>query len=1379
MFIRSFLLILSTLTHLKFLHALLNLAIFIFYITNIGVSQASKIFRHISKKDGLSQISVFSIAQDNSGFLWFGTRDGLDRYDGYTFKNYKNESFPNSLVSNDIRVIYNDDHTGDLWIGTNDGLSHYRSSLDDFENFKNDQNAHSLSSNEVLSIFIDSKKRIWIGTSSGLNLFDKKTGKFLRYMNSNVPSDQFYERSIDAIMQDKDGTLWFGTDEGLFYLDENKLFSFKRKDGVNSSMALTNSNINALLQDAKGNIWIGTEKGLNYWETSTNNLTQYKHIKENQNSLSNDNVRTICIDASGVVWIGTFDGLNIFDEKSKNFQIFKKNETGVTGLSDNSIRSILRDSRGGMWVGTYYGGVNHTDANYHRFENFVHSPFKNSIGADVVSSFVEDPSGNFWIGTEGGGLNFYDIRTKQFEYYKYREVSENTISGNNVKQLFLDGNELWIGTFTQGLNLFDIKKQTFLHFKNDQGNGQTISNNNVYGLHKEGKFLWILTYGGGLDIFDTEKRIFTNSKKIVPETNGLSSDLARVFLKTKDGNIWIGTEKGINKVVKDEGGFPKGFTNYLKNEKIFSLQEDYLQRLLIGTLSNGFYIYDRQSEVFKHFTTKDGLPGNTVFGILEDDNRQIWLSTNNGLSKYDPIKSKFSNFGTSSGLENIEYNFNAYYKAKSGDLLFGGVNGFTKFNPKEIISNTFVPKVAFTHFRHNNKVVQVGDASGLLTKSINNTTKIVFPYNEANFSISFAALDFLNPKNNHYAYILKGLDKDWNYTIGQTDVSYIIQKEGKYTFRLKGGNSDGVWSSEERLIEIVVLPPPWRSWWAYLIYLATIALILNGLYRFVNIRHALQLENIARKQEDELHEMKLRFFTNITHELRTPLTLILGPIKELLSKEHSYENLNKLTTIDRNARRLLNLVNQVLVFRKLASDHEPMSIKPSNIVDFVKEIFLAFKETAESKEIEYTFSAQDEDMTLWFDMEKMEKVFFNLLANAFKFTPNGGKIQVKIYSTSENVHVKVIDNGIGIDPALQEQIFQRFYEKTHVQKSEIKGTGIGLAICKQMVELHHGKIDIESDINQGATFTVFLKKGNQHFTKKELDDNSVDVNVKTNEIISEDLSEFLKDEEIVYPINKESENSTSLQEQTLLIVEDNVEVGDYISHIFKDNYKILVAENGEAGLEMAKKYHPDLIISDVMMPVMDGITMARALKEDLEISHLPVILLTARTASIYKIEGLTVGADDYITKPFDPEELRLRVKNILAARKESRDKFARVLTFDPKSINITSADEIFLNRAMEVVESNIENYEYNVDRFAFDLAVSRPLLFIKLKALTDQTPNNFIKTIRLKRSAQLLNMHKLNVSEIAYKVGFKDPKYFRKCFQEQFNVTPSEYANQG
>ncbi len=1378
MFIKSLFLILSTLTHLKFLNGFLNLAFFIFYITNIGISQSSKIFRHISKKDGLSQISVFSLAQDNSGFLWFGTRDGLDRYDGYNFKNYKNESSSNSLVSNDIRVIYNDNHTGDLWIGTNDGLSHYRSSLDDFENFKNDQNTHSLSSNEVLSIFIDSKKRLWVGTSFGLNLFDPKTSKFSRYMYSNIPSDQFYKRSIDAIIQDKDGTLWFGTDDGLFYLDENKLFSFIRKDGANSSMVLTNSNINALLQDKKGNIWIGTEKGLNYWETSTNNLTYYKHIKGNQNSLSNDNVRTMCLDGKGAVWIGTFDGLNVFDENSKSFQLFKKNETGDIGLSDNSIRSIMRDSRGGMWVGTYYGGVNHTDANYHRFENFVHSPFKNSIGADVVSSFVEDPSGNFWIGTEGGGLNYYDVKTKLFKSYKNKEDSENTISGNNVKQVLLDGNKLWIGTFTQGLNLFDIQKQKFSHFKNDQGNAQTISNNNVYGLHKEGKYLWILTYGGGLDIFDTETSVFTNSKKIVKDVNGLSSDLTRVFLKTKDGNVWIGTEKGINKVIKDERGFPKGFTYYLKNEKIFSLQEDNLNRIWIGTLSNGLFIYDRQSEEFRHLTTKDGLPGNTIFGILEDDNKKIWLSTNNGLSKYDPLANKFSNFGPSSGLENIEYNFNAYYKASSGDLLFGGINGFTKFNPKEIITNNFLPQVAFTQLRHKNKVVQVGDASGLLTKSINNTTKIVFPYNEANFSISFAALDFLNPKNNHYAYKLEHLDKDWNYTVGQTDVSYTIQREGKYMFHLKGGNSDGLFNPEERLIEIVVLPPPWRSWWAYLLYLATVALILYSLYRFVNIRHALQLENIARKQEDELHEMKLRFFTNITHELRTPLTLILGPIKELLSKDHSNENLNKLITIDRNARRLLNLVNQVLVFRKLASDHEPMSIKPGNIVYFVKEIFLAFKETAESREIEYTFFAQEDDMTIWFDMEKMEKVFFNLLANAFKFTPNGGKIQVKIYSASENVHVKVIDNGIGVDPALQEQIFQRFYEKTHVQKSEIKGTGIGLAICKQMVELHHGKIDIESDINQGATFTVFLKKGNQHFTKKELDDNRVNINVKTTEIISEDLNEFLKEEEIIHPINTESEESTSLKEQTLLIVEDNAEVRDYICHLFTDNYHILVADNGENGLKMARKHHPDLIISDVMMPVMDGITMARALKEDLEISHLPVILLTARTASLYKIEGLTVGADDYITKPFDPEELRLRVKNILAARKEARDKFARVLTFDPKAIDVTSADEVFLSKAMELVESNIGNYEYNVDQFAFDLAVSRPLLFIKLKALTDQTPNNFIKTIRLKRAAQLLLLHKLNVSEVAYKVGFKDPKYFRKCFQEQFNVTPSDYANQ-
>ncbi len=1343
------------------------LLVFIFYSFVNAQSQA--LFRYLSKKDGLSQVSVFAISQDSAGFLWFGTRDGLNKYDGYQFKVYKNDNSPNSLSSNDVRVIYYDRYSNSIIVGTTKGLSWYRSDSDDFINFVSQGTANSLNSDVIHSIYRDSKGRLWVGTSAGINLYNEKTGQFSQFIKKGKADDDFPQVNIDAIIEDHNGVLWVGSDNGLYYLDESTAYSFVRVDGSKSDISLSNSNINALLTDKNGNMWIGNEEGgLHFWDRKSNIITVYKTQKDDNKSISNNNIRVINEDSQGYIWIGTFDGLNIFDPSTKSFRIIKKTNSKSLGLSDSSVKAIYKDKRGAMWIGTYYGGVNHIDNNFHRFINFAHNPYNNELSADVVSSFAEDHDGNLWIGTEGGGLNFYNINTKKFTVFKTKSGSVNSISGNNVKQLLLEGDYLWIGTFSQGLDLLDIKNSTFQHFKSSPGG---LSDNNVYGLLKESNYLWILTYGGGLDIYNTLTKTFRNYRYLAENPKSVSSDLGRVFLKCRNGTLWIGTERGINKVIRDDSGLPIGFQSLMKDEKIYTLHEDFQNNIWIGTISNGLYRYNPNSGEFEHYTTINGLSGNTIYGILEDSGHRLWLSTNFGLSKFDPISKKFTNYNNASGLENTEYNYNAYYKTKSGDMLFGGITGFTRFNPNDIKPNTFIPTIAFTDLIQNNKPVAIGDNSGILHTSLNTSNFIKFKYNEANFTIGFTALDFFSPRNNQYAYMLEGLDNDWNYNTGRTEASYTIQKEGNYLFKVKGANSDGIWNPVERHIEILVLPPPWRSWWADLIYIALITFAIFGLYRYVKLRHTIQLQRVARQQQEELHEVKLRFFTNITHEFRTPLTLILGPLKEIAVQEHADDIKSKINLITKNAQRLLNLVNQVLVFRKLETDHEPLNVTNGNIVTFLKEIFLLFTESARSKNITYEFRTDEDIIAMAFDEEKIEKVFFNLLSNAFKFTHANGKISMFIQQNEKEITVEVKDNGIGINPDLQDQIFTRYYEKQDPIYSQIKGSGIGLAISKQMVELHQGTIDLVSTNHKGSCFRVV-------FPREII--NSIDVEpqvLKNDWSIQNDSADKSKENEgapfhdDLVGLSDECERKNEM----ILIIEDNLEVRDYISHIFIGLYQVITSDNGEEGLLKARRHHPDLILSDVMMPVMDGVAMTKILKQDIEISHIPVILLTARSATLYKIEGLTLGADDYITKPFDPEELKLRVRNILRLRKEFRNKFARVLTFDPKSIEITSSDEEFLNKAMSITESNIENYEYSVDQFAYDLAISRPLLFIKLKALTDQTPNNFIKTIRLKRAAQLLLMNKLNVSEVAYKVGFKDPKYFRKCFQSQFDISPSDY----
>lgn len=1338
----------------------LGLSILFSTIILIGTYGQSNIqFKYLTKSDGLSQVSVFSIAQDQEGFLWFGTRDGLNKYDGYQFKVYKQDK----IASNDVRVLYYDKTGHKLIVGTVGGLSIYDEVKDTFLNLMYDlKDTTTLSSNVIRSILRDSKGRLWVGTANGLNLYDDTNHTFRRIKDIVSVKGRANNLACDVVFEDSNKDLWLGTNEGLYKIDGASDDIVIQKADINRQ--LSSLDISTIEEDTKENLWIGTkENGINYWDRTSDIIIKY----DVTSNLTNNNIRSTSFDKEGNLWIGTFNGLNKYNSSTAKFTPFKKSSQTSSGLSDNSIRSIFCDKKGSIWIGTYYGGITHLDDDYNQFINVNPSPTSNGLSANVVSSFMEEEDGSLWIGTEGEGLSYLNANTDIFEEFIPKNSSKPALAGKNIKKLYKDGDKLWIGYFSAGLDVYDTKSRSIRHYKNDPNNPKSLANDNVYSIHKEGDKMWLATYGSGISILDLKTDEF-HSYNASSEDNTVSSNLIRVFLKMKDQSFWVGTENGLNKIKVGRDGLPTSFEVKLPNEKIYSLQEDSYGNMWIGTISNGLYKYNLRTDTFQQYTDKEGLPGNTIFGILEDDAGNIWISTNNGLSKYSPKDDDFTNYNTSNGLSNVEFFFNAYYKTKSGDLLFGGINGYIRFDPSKITTNNYIPPVVLTELSQNNTEVDISK-DGVLPRSINHTKNLVFNYNEANFTIKYAALDYFSPELNHYAVKMEGLDREWNYSVGKTEATYTIQREGDYTFRLRGGNSEGLWNPEELNLKVKVLPPPWRAWWAYLIYLVGLCLGGLSIYRYFSLENKLKLQRIAKEQQEELHEVKLRFFTNITHEFRTPLTLILGPIKDLINRpDQSSDNLKQLNMIDRSAQRLLNLVNQILTFRKLANDHEPIAPQEGNIVDLLQEVYLPFSEAATKKNIFYTFKAEKEVINAWYDVEKLEKVFFNLLSNAFKFTPENGSISVKIKEKNNDIVIEFKDSGIGVDQEFHEQIFKRFYEKAIPQDSTIKGSGIGLAISKQMVELHMGTIRVKSKKDNGAKFVITLHKGKEHFTEEQLNNVPTRSSDKT-------LDYILPEYKSLFPIDNLEDTQNANEIPLVIIVEDNTEVNDYIQFILKPHYRILTAYNGIKGLEKIKKHNPDLIISDVMMPQMDGIELCRLVKTDFDISHIPIILLTARTAALFKIEGLKTGADDYVTKPFDPEELKLRVANLISLRKKVKEKFARVLTFDPREIHVTSSDEEFLDNALKTAEANIENYEFTVDQFAEKLNVSRALLFTKLKSLTGQTPNNFIKTIRLKRSAQLILMDKLNISEIAYMVGFKDPKYFSKCFVQQFDVKPSEY----
>ncbi|HKK73487.1 MAG TPA: two-component regulator propeller domain-containing protein [Saprospiraceae bacterium] len=1332
-------------------------------------AQDKAVFRHFEKKDGLSQGSVFAITQDAEGYIWMGTRDGLNKYDGYQFTVYRNDpEQPGTIGGNDIRTLYFDSLASTIWLSNFKGLSKYDAKVDTFHNYTLED---GLSSELVQDILRDSKGRLWLGMNNGLNLYQSDKDQFVK-VPLDIPGGE--AMNVQVVFEADNGDLLLGMPHGIYRLKVTKDGKYKVRPFLSryrDDLSVPNYDVQSIIRDDEGQLWVGTQGGVFRYNPKNQGLKLYGYDSNDPHSLSNNSVRALAKSPDGDIWIGTWGGLNKYIPEKDHFQRFVKEDLNAGSLSNNSIWSIFFDHSGGLWLGTYHGGANYHDPAFNRFENYEHLPDENSLSHNVISSFAEDEKGNFWIGTEGGGLNYFNRAAGAFKTY-LADSGQNGVSGNSVKCLLKDGDKLWIGTFRQGISCLNLSDMSFRHIKNTPASPNLLTDNDVYSLLKEGDKLWALTYGGGLNVIDLKSNKVQAYQYDPADTTSISSNNGRIILKDSRHRLWVGTESGLNLILRDSiNDYDLSFRRFLGDFKIYSLYEDKSGILWIGTFSNGLFAFNPYDQTFRHYTEKDGLPGLTIFGILQDRTGKLWLSTNNGLSKMDIQGGVFTNYNYADGLQNLEFNYNAYYKAQSGELLFGGTNGFTLFQPSEILNSQFIPPLVFTDLEVYNRKVRVLDDNSVLDKVLNEVGDLTFKYNEAIFSIGLAALDYSNPGNIKYAYKLEGLDNDWNYTVGQTRAGYTIQRPGTYLFKVKATNSDGIWKEEERQLRIKVLPPPWRSIWAYIIYAFLLAGAIYGAWFFIRLKNRLHLERLAKQQQKELNEMKLRFFTDITHEFRTPLTLILGPLDEMLQKYTSNGIHGQLQSVKRNAERMLNLVNQILTFRKLEADHDPVRAARGDIVAFTGEIFRFFEETAQMRDIKYIFHSPEAELSAWFDAEKLEKVFFNLLSNAFKFTPDKGVISVIMRKKRESVEISVSDNGNGIKKDLHEQIFKRYYEKVAIPLSKRKGTGIGLALSKQMVELHQGKLWVESEVGKGTTFFVEIPLGKEHFQTSEISD--TEINPK-NVLLQENRPVV---EAPDFSWLAESTEKSPSDAPLILVVEDNEEVRQYLQSIFQKTYRIETAINGVEGLAKAKKLNPELIISDIMMPKMDGMAMCEKLKTDVKTSHIPIILLTARSAQVLKNEGLQTGADDYVTKPFNPEEMRLRVRNIIRNRETMREKFVRVMNLEPKEITVTSADEDFLKRALEVAEKNIDNSNFTAEQFAYALAVSRPLLFTKVKALTNQTPNNFMKTLRMKRAAQLLETQKLNVSEVAYKVGFKDTRYFSKCFQKHFNQTPSEYMN--
>uniref|UniRef100_UPI00373FCD70 hybrid sensor histidine kinase/response regulator transcription factor n=1 Tax=Niabella soli TaxID=446683 RepID=UPI00373FCD70 len=1073
-------------------------------------------------------------------------------------------------------------------------------------------------------------------------------------------------------------------------------------------------------------------------------------------------MRSILSKNNDELWVGTQEGLSVLNLKTKTFSNFQNNGNDAKSLSQNSIYSLFKDANGSIWVGTYFGGVNRVDAFSTPFKVIRNDGKGNTLNNNVVSSIVEDNNGNLWIGTEGGGLNFFDRRNNRYTEYKNDITNPASIASNLVKFVYLDAEEnVWCGTHGGGLNVLDRQSGVFKHYlytpnqvhsarmevsamaTDNLGRFWVISTSGIYLFQKNGTHLTPLTFDNGLE--------------------ALKQVQASTIYKDPSGIVWLGGTPGLYSVAGNK------VTVINKNINVNSILPDGNGNIWLTQRNGPTTIYNIRSKQFYDY--KNILGQRNIVGLLKDHNGQLWLSTDVGLIRFDPARKSATTYTTADGLAGKEFNYNSFLADSKGEFFFGGYHGITHFFPEQVVINNYRSPLVFTGLLLNNDEVRIDEKKGPLKNNIDQTNAIVFKHDQNLFSINFALLNYIKSNKNKYLIKLSGFDNNWKQ-VRAPSATYTNLPAGEYLLEVKGANNDEVWTGPIAL-KITVLPPFWRSNLAYLIYMLLLSAILFLLVRFFFMRALL-------KKEDELHQIKLNFFTNVSHEIRTHLTLIMAPIEKLLhiNKEQNFTS-QQLTQIKNNSDRLLSLVSELMDFRKAEANHLNLQVEETELIAFLQQIYVSFSELSLAKKISISYTHNTKEAWLFVDKKQLEKVFFNLLANAFKFTPEGGRIALKVNHQQQATEITVLDSGIGIAPKYMQKLFTNYFQ---VQDHGLQNTGygLGLSIAKKIVELHHGKLRVEStqqktEGTEGSTcFTVTLLPGAGHF--------NTDTQVH---LVAPAAKKSVAAP--LHPLRPEPLPAISgrphRQPYTVLIAEDNPELRALLKQELEHYYNILLAPDGAAALEMVTESIPDLVISDIMMPRLNGDILCRKIKEDERTNHIPVLLLTAKSTQNDQIEGLEKGADAYITKPFSTQVLELTIQNLLETQQKLQQRLRKEFTLhlaanrtgDNKDAAVKTESD-FLNHVIGIITAHLEDPDFGVEKLSRKVAMSTPVLYKKLRALTNMSVNELIKNIRFKKAAELVLQKNMTINEISFAVGYDNRKYFSKEFKKHFGVAPSEYA---
>ena len=1366
------------------------LVLLILVLSNLYYPQSESLkFRHLTGDSGLSQNFISSILQDRKGFMWFGTKDGLNRYDGYSFVVYRHNAFDSTTIS---------------------------------ENF-------------ITSLFEDSRGYIWVGTLNGdLNCFERETETFhhIRY-RANVDEDS-NTAEIKSIVEDSKGNIWIGTrGDGIFRLSFERKNSFEINykqffNQVEKPGSLSSNIVSTLFIDSQGILWVGTLNSLDRFNSESEIFTHFEIQNKNPNAPGgafNKNVFSICESIDGNLWLGTVTGLAKFERQTGNYKLFP-HQFEVFRYGWGNIVQITTDISGKLWLASPAELMSFDPVTL-KYEYFKNDPLNpNSISYNSISSLFIDKTGVLWVGTSGMGINLYDPKTSRFSILQRKNDPKSRVSGFSLRSVLEESDEIvWVSTDV--LFRWNRKTGKIISFETSSNRPNDFGNTGPWSMLKSHNgIIWTATTEGVYS-YDPSNAKTRQYKYNPADSSGIPQKAVYAVFEDHQKNIWVATEnffcrltnidKGIFQCYRYQSSLPynqqvhpviyqdnkdifwigtrNGLIRFDLQKKIFytykndpakpnSLNNNFINSicpdpkkpdkiLWIGTAGGGLNRFNIDQGTFTYFTESEGLSNNVVYGILSDETGNLWLSTNKGLSKFNLKDSTFRNYDVKDGLQSNEFNTGAYYKSKNGEIFFGGINGLNYFYPDKIKDNPYPPEIVLTNFKLGDHYISNKSDNSTLQKTISETEQILLTYDEDVITFEFAALDYSAPIKNCYAYKLENFNKDWIHSGTTHTATYTHLPPGKYIFRVKGSNNDGIWNEKGVAISLIITPPWWSTWWAYILYGL---LILSGLYLIrryelgrLKLKNQLKLEKLETDTLRNLDNLKSHFFANISHEFRTPLTLILGQVENVMSSNIETKEKCKLQIANRNARRLLNLINQLLDLSKLEAGSMKLLAEQQNIVSFLKSLFYSFESLADSKRISLKFESEVTSLPVLFDPDKMEKIICNLISNACKFTSENGEIKLSVNIVSPFIEIIVTDTGIGIPKDRLSHIFNRFYQIDGSTTREYEGTGIGLALTKELVELHKGQISVNSKEGEGTEFIIYLPLGdlktdNIQLTKISDDNFNFDENLKTPELFKTELLS-----------NKKIPESSIQQKEIILIVEDNSDVRAYIREQLEIDYSVIEACDGEEGITKAQNEIPDLIITDVMMPKMDGYQFSKLIRRDEKTSHIPIILLTAKAGLDDKIEGLETGVDDFLTKPFNAKELRVRVKNLIYQRKQLRKRFSKATIIKPSEISAISTDQGFLEKTLKVIEANFEDEKFAVERLADKMNMSISQLNRKLNALVDQPPGQLIRSLRLQRASDLLKQNSGSVAEVCYKVGFNDQAYFSRAFKKQFGASPSDY----